>query len=94
MTGDMRRRAILVAALVIVVIIAVTAGVWYSGRGGNQGWDTTCGELLDMTPAQRAAVMKEAGVEAGHEDERARFYTNACAPHPEDRDEPIGDINP
>lgn len=88
------RRTVLAALLVVVVIVAVGAGVWHSQRGGNQGWDTTCGDLLDMTQAQRVAVMKEAGVEAGHEDERARFYANACAPHPEDRDEPIGDLNP
>lgn len=85
------RRA--VVGLVIVAIVAVTI-LWYANRDPNQGWDTTCGNLLKMTPVDQQAVMRKAGIKPQYVEARAQWYADACAPHPEDRDNPIGNIHP
>ncbi|GAA4693264.1 hypothetical protein [Nocardioides conyzicola] len=80
----------------VVLLIAVSIGVWFVNwdPSPNQGWDTTCGDLLDMTSTQREAVMQKAGVERENASARATFYAGACAHSPEDRNYPIGNINP
>jgi hypothetical protein len=88
------RRAV-VCSLVLVVVLGIgLAIVRHVTRDPNQGWDTTCGDLLDMSSAEQAAVLEKAGVDPEDAAGQAAFYAGACAPHPEDRDEPIGDINP
>ena len=88
-------RRVVVGVVVVAVLALVGFGIaFYANRDPNQGWDTTCGNFLKMTPAQRSAVMRRAGVQPQYLEERAQWYADACAPHPEARDYPIGDIHP
>jgi hypothetical protein len=89
-----KRMVVVAGAAVVMVVMALCIWNVNRDRDPNQGWDTTCRDLVAMTPTQRVAVMKESGVDPDYLDARAKFYARSCMQHPEDHDYPIGDIGP
>ena len=68
--------------------------IWNPLRDPNQGWDTTCGDLLRMSHAEQVAVLKKSGSWKGHLEEGVRYYRQGCeTPHPEDRDEILRNVD-
>lgn len=84
----------------LVLMAAVVVAGWYAmrDRDPNRGWGTTCRDYLNMSHAQRAAVMRKANVPSPNIEQVVAQYDANCGQardhHPEDMGDPLDYFGP